>query len=170
MGIDKFDISFFRRFLKIAETEGTDSIKLVAGDKAHTYEVWVKPRPDGFPRLMNPVRNPNPLDGLTNERARKKVYYIMSHFTHGIFNDESWVPVNGIWKAFNNIGLDWSMTNSFYRKDVYTGEPNAKVWVFEVRFINKSRRLTTMHGTVTAAGAGTVADPLVRYDLVAQVF
>lgn len=119
--------------------------------------------------IVNPYRI-NPLDGMTNQEARKKVSYMMSHYTHGIFSDESWVPVNAIWKVFNDIGLDWSMTNSFYRRDVDTGEPKSKVWEFEIRFHNKNHKLTTMYGSVTAYGAGTVADPLSRYDLVAQVF
>lgn len=119
-------------------------------------------------KISNPYRA-NPLDGLSNEQARNKVRYIMSHFTKGIFNDESWVPVNGIWKVFNDIGLDWSMTDSFYRH-THTGEPTSKTWEFEIRFTNKSGRTTTMYGSVIAAGAGTVEDPLSKYDLTAQVF
>jgi len=37
--IDKYDIALFQRFLRLARTEGTDTIKVVVGDKADTWVV-----------------------------------------------------------------------------------------------------------------------------------
>ena len=111
----------------------------------------------------------NPLDGMSNERARKEVYKIMAQFTRGIFSDDSWVPVNNLWSAFNAAGLDWTMTGTQYLHN-NEGRPSGKEWKFEVKFINKNGRPTTMRGTVTASGAGSIQDPLDRYDLVGLVF
>lgn len=41
--IDKWDIELFEKFLKLAKTEGTDAIKVVAGDTANTYKVSLFP-------------------------------------------------------------------------------------------------------------------------------
>jgi hypothetical protein len=49
------------------------------------------------------------------------------------------------------------------------GVPNGKTWKFTIKFENNNRREMTLYGIVTASGAGTVADPLSRYDLVAYV-
>jgi hypothetical protein len=128
-------------------------------------------------RLLDQIRkilaksgnSANPLDGMTNERARKGVYKIMAQFTRGIFKDQYWEPVNNIWTAFNAAGLDWTMMGSQYLHN-NSGNSSGKEWKFEVKFINKNGRPTTMHGTVTASAAGTVEDPLSRYDLVGLVF
>ena len=45
--IDKWDIVLFKRFLKLARTKGTDTIKVVAGDKINTYIVTVIPNKGG---------------------------------------------------------------------------------------------------------------------------
>lgn len=112
----------------------------------------------------------NPLDGMSNERARKEVYKIMRQFVQGVFKDDSWIPVNNIWKAFNSAGLDWTMTGSQYLHNSGSQMPVGKEWKFEITFINKNGRPTKMHGTVTASGCGTVQDILSRYDLVGLVF
>lgn len=111
----------------------------------------------------------NPLDGMSNEKARKEVYKIMAQFTKGVFKDDSWVPIHNIWEAFNAAGLDWTMMGSQYLHNS-EGRPSGKEWKFEIKFLNKNGRLTTMHGTVTASGAGSVEDPLDRYDLVGLVY
>lgn len=111
----------------------------------------------------------NPLDGMSNERARKEVYKIMAQFTRGVFRDDYWAPVNNIWKAFNSASLDWTMTGANYLHND-KGDASGKEWKFEMSFVNKNGRPTTMHGTVTASGCGTIQDILSCYDLTALVF
>ena len=111
----------------------------------------------------------NSLDGMTNEQARRNVTQLLSTYTRGFFSDRSWEAVNRIWQALTAAQLDWTMAGSQYHTDS-RGVPNAKTWKFEVRFVNRKQRPTVMYGTVTAAGAGSVEDPLDRYDLTAVVF
>lgn len=39
--IDRYAIEMFQKFLKLAETQGTDAIKIVAGDAPNTYVVEI---------------------------------------------------------------------------------------------------------------------------------
>ena len=64
--------------------------------------------------------------------------------------------------------INWVMTDNKYRHDE-RGRPSAKEWKFEVYFHDKNQRFKTLYGIVIAAGAGSVEDPLDRYDLVAYV-
>ena len=47
------------------------------------------------------------------------------------------------------------------------GNPNAKTWYVQVDYNDKRGRPQSIYGRVRAAGAGTVEDPLSRYDIVA---
>jgi len=114
--------------------------------------------------------NPNPLDGKSNQQARtivnKKI--IPQDAIKGFFSDDSWQGIQQIWNAFNAAGLDWNINGSNY----YPNGDNpmgGKIWNIEINFTNNKGRPTTLHGTVTAAGAGTVEDPLSRYDITAYV-
>ena len=110
----------------------------------------------------------NSLNGMTNIQARRNVNQLLEHYTKGLFRDDNWEAVDRIWKAMTAGQLDWTMTGAEYYH-VDKGMPRGKIWKFEVRFVNKNGRPTTLHGMVTAAGAGSVDDPLDRYDLTAYV-
>ena len=46
--------------------------------------------------------------------------------------------------------------------------PVRKIWSFEIHFLNnigKEGKAAVIHGNITAAGAGSVEDPLDRYDV-----
>lgn len=112
---------------------------------------------------------PNSLDGMTNIKARKTVYTLLSQYTKGFFHDECWGPVNAMWKALRDAGIDWSTVSADYDTD-NNGTPIAKRWKFTVNFVNDKGRITILHGTVVASGAGSVANPMERYDLVVMVY
>lgn len=112
----------------------------------------------------------NPLDGKSNQQAKRIVNNnIIPHdLIKGFFSDQSWEGVNQIWTAFEQAGLDWNGAGSNY----YPAGDNpmgGKIWKFEIHFTNNKGKPTTLYGTVTAAGAGTVEDPLSRYDITAYV-
>jgi len=44
-----------------------------------------------------------------------------------------------------------------------------KVWTFEIEFINARGKRDTLYGVLTAAGAGSVQEPLSKYDVTAYV-
>jgi hypothetical protein len=89
--------------------------------------------------------------------------------TKGLFSDEGWEQVNKIWNVLDENGINWAMTNSQYAQDE-EGNLIRKEWKFEIYFSNKNNKPTTLYGTIVAAGAGSVNDPLEKYDLVAMVF
>jgi len=114
---------------------------------------------------------PNPLDGKSNQQARviinRKI--IPQEAIKGFFSDESWQGVQQIWNAFSEAGLDWNIMGSDYYP-TNDGHPmGGKIWKIEINFTNNKGKFTTLHGTVTAAGAGTTEDPLSRYDITAYV-
>jgi hypothetical protein len=43
--------------------------------------------------------------------------------------------------------------------------PVRKIWKFEVKFVNNRDKDDVLYGRITAAGAGSVEDPLERYDV-----
>lgn len=111
---------------------------------------------------------PNPMDGLKKRNVSKAINKMLYPLTKGIFRDEDWRNVRRIWKALDDAGLDWHMTDNEYLHNDQ-GQASGKQWKFEVHFINERGRETTLYGIVTASGAGSVDDPLESYDLVAYV-
>jgi len=108
----------------------------------------------------------NPLDGRSRESAKRFLYRIVDPYTKNIYSDLYWKPIQEIWKAFSTNGLDWEMTNiPQYSKD-NEGRPNGKEWYFTVHFKNDRNVQSEIIGVIKAAGAGSVQDPLERYDLV----
>ena len=113
----------------------------------------------------------NPLNGKSNQQARTIINrrIIPQEQIKGMFSDDSWQGVQQIWNAFSEAGLDWDIVDSNYYP-TNDGHPmGGKIWNIVVNFINNKGKATTLHGTVTAAGAGTVEDPLSRYDITAYV-
>lgn len=116
--------------------------------------------------------NPNPLDGKSNAQARafinRKV--IPQEAIKGLFSDENWAGIKQIWNAFDDAGLDWGVMDSRYYPTSDGRPMGGKIWDIEIRFTNNKGRPTVLGGNVTAAGAGTVEDPLSRYDITAYVY
>lgn len=115
------------------------------------------------PALTGPV---NPLDNMTPAQAKKAANKAIPHDRiKGFFTDKSWQGVQRIWDAFNEAGLNWGIMGSEYSND--NGVPDGKNWQVEVTFTDKRGNPATIYGTVRASGAGTIEDPLSRYDVVA---
>jgi len=106
------------------------------------------------------------LNGMKNIEARKFVNNLLHRHTKGFFRDEYWKPVQQTWDELEKHNVVAVVTSAEYDKDE-RGNPSSKTWKFEIRFVNDKGRDTTLHGVMVASGAGTVADPLSRYDLVA---
>lgn len=122
-------------------------------------------------KLEEPTQiTPNPLDGKSKKSAKNYLYKLVEPYTKGIYSDSYWQPIQAIWKSFTDNNLEWEMTRSSqYFKDE-KGNPIRKEWYFKISFLNNRQRLTEIVGTITAAGAGTVQDPLDRYDVVVVMF
>ena len=109
----------------------------------------------------------NPLDGKSNIQAKRIVNKLIPQNT-GIFSDDHWAGVKQVFDAFNQAGIDWRLMHADYRHDDQN-KPIGKDWQFNVVFNNNKGKETILHGIISAAGAGSVEDPLDRYDVTAYV-
>jgi len=107
------------------------------------------------------------LNGMNNREARKFVNSIMSRGTRGFFSDQYWRPIQKIWKDLVDNGIEPNYSSEYLHDD--NGTPNGKRWKVEITFFNDKGRKTKLYGVVVASGAGSVEDPLDRYDVVAYV-
>jgi len=129
---------------------------------------------------------PNPLDGLRNDVARRKVHELLSGVADGIYSDDNWEGVRKVWDRLTEYGISWTLISSEYgmspsfqqtftrpwqRKDGGSLRRinDFKQWKFEIKFTNNNQRETTLYGTIVASGAGSVEDPLDKYDVTVNV-
>lgn len=111
-------------------------------------------------------------DGLSKARLKTMIYKATKPCTHNkLYKDQYWQGPNCIWNAFNKLDLNWNITGSEYRteknpsKSMTFQMPTAKEWTFEIMWDNDKGKSIKQKGLVTAAGAGSVDDPLDKYDL-----
>lgn len=114
---------------------------------------------------MQKLLTESEIDGVSSKTtAIRKIYKGVGNVAKGIHSDDHWKPINqGIFKRFDDMGLDWNLEDTEYQKE--DGVPTRKIWKFEIRFTKKNGKLAKIGGHVTAAGAGTVDDPLSKYDV-----
>lgn len=123
--------------------------------------------------MFEPLFSPSALDGMSNEKARRFVSKIAKNAYHtGIYKDESWVGANSIKKAFNEANIGYEIISSDYVNwsSQERGVSSRKEWKLRFPFINNNGKETLLHGTITAAGDGSVEDPLEKYDMKFTVF
>jgi len=102
---------------------------------------------------------------MTRTTAKNRMNKILSETTKGLYSDECWAPVGAAWKALTAAGFEPMVLEAKYGHDDSNGNPVSKTWKFEVAMETGK----PMYGVITAHGAGTVADPLSRYDISAYV-
>jgi len=110
-------------------------------------------------------------EGISRQRLKTQIYKAIAPITKQFYSDDSWQGVSQVWKAFDNLGLDWNMTEAYYGSGQYdkTMPPQRKTWKFEIRFTNPKGKQNVMYGALVAAGAGSVKDPLDRYDITVNI-
>jgi hypothetical protein len=106
-------------------------------------------------------------DNVAKETLKKRLYKKTMPLSRGFFKDDNWSAVYKIFKIFTDLGLDWDIYESHYGNHKYdrTMPMERKVWYFEIHFTNNKGKKNKIHGSLTAAGAGTVEDPLSKYDI-----
>ena len=116
----------------------------------------------------------DPLQGMTNTRARKFVGDLIRPLADGFFKDDNWKPVHDMFTVMNQAGINYETYLPPGRISDYTqnekGTPIAKEWWFKVTFNNQAGRETILYGHIQASGAGSIEQPLDRYDLTTTVF
>lgn len=100
--------------------------------------------------------------GISKQSLKNKIYKAISPHIKGFFSDQSWESIRKIWNTLDTMGLDWSMTDAKYDGNV---PPQSKTWKFEINFTNNKGRPDKLYGNVIASGAGSVTDPLERFDI-----
>ena len=98
-------------------------------------------------------------------QIKKTVNLILRKYTNSLYCDECWEPVYDAFASIRDAGFDLVIDGSRYLSDSY-GNLNSKTWVYHIEL---SGRKKPIYGVLTAHGAGTVVDPLYRYDISAYV-
>lgn len=114
--------------------------------------------------LSGPTELKTAIDGMSKQVAIRKIRKATDKYTKGFFRDTGWKHIHVVWKIFDDMDLDWHQTdNEYYKND--DGEPAGKIWRFEINFTTNKGKPGKIGGTLTAHGAGSVRDPLDRYDM-----
>jgi hypothetical protein len=146
---------------KIDVQNSFNDISEAVGKKKILKE-WGEEQPEPEAQPQQSVEPPSQIDGRSKQTAISLIYKRISPLTQGFFRDESWENVWKIFKVFNELGLDWNITDAKYNN----GMPMEwKKWQFDIRFTDNAGKPKTIFGNLTAAGAGSVEDPLDRYDI-----
>ena len=110
-------------------------------------------------------QQPSPIDGKDKRAAVKWLYKNIVPKTAGFFKDNSW---EGIYKNFydelEKAGVNYTIEGSEYQKNE-EGVPSSKSWKFEINFTTNKGKPAIIYGRITAHGAGSVSDPLNKYDI-----
>ena len=119
-------------------------------------------------RISKRITAETSLDGMTPTQAKREVNKLLAFYTKGLFKDQSWKPIDDIWTALTAAQIDWTMTGAKYDHDEH-GVTTSKTWKFYVEFTSRTGSSYRLYGVIVASGAGSVQDPLDRYDVVAYV-
>jgi hypothetical protein len=109
------------------------------------------------------------IDGMSKIRAKSYLWeqLKLTEVTKKFYNDTSWKPIsgeNGIYKKLESMGIDYTITGTRYRHD-NEGVPTSKIWENTLKFKNDKGKEIILYMNIIAAGAGSIQDPLDRYDL-----
>ena len=122
------------------------------------------------PGSRGPVPPGSPIEGMSKAKAKNFIYKGTKQYWYNkIYKDEYWQGPHAIFKQFDEWQLNWQIDTSKYRK----GEARmgtdpmvdvAKEWTFTIWLDDP--RGKKLYGQLVASGAGSVSDPLEKYDLV----
>ena len=108
-------------------------------------------------------------DGFSNERARNNLNKHLHAASCGLFSDQSWEGVHNVFHKLEQLGVPVAIGCTEYLHDE-RGDATGKQWKFSTTFINGKGKETVLRGVLTAHAAGSVADPLDKYDISAYAF
>lgn len=106
-------------------------------------------------------------DGEKKKNVVKSINKNIREVTKGFYSDEDWSPINKVWKFFKDMDTDYKIIDSNYEWE--NNKMVRKIWKFEVYFENENGKYTTLYGNIVASGAGSVKNPMDRYDVVGYV-
>lgn len=110
------------------------------------------------------------VDGLSKQKLKTLINKeTKSCWYNKVYKDQFWQGPQCIWDTFDGLNLNWTLTKTQYRHDEKS-IPDGKEWYFDIHWTDNKDKFKKLSGHLTAAGCGTVADPLSRYDLVLQIY
>ena len=114
---------------------------------------------------------PSLIDGQSNSVAAGRVNKVLAELSKGMFSDQSWDAVNKIFEKLGKLGLEVTILSAKYggQQDTSNGMAKYKEWQISIPFTNKVGKPMELVGQITAHGAGSVEQPLDRYDITAYV-
>lgn len=98
----------------------------------------------------------------TRQQHKKAINSLLTANTQGIHSDDSWAPYYSNIKALSSAGYDVTTTKNEYKDYNEKHMPTCKQWLLE---INHDDLKKPFYAVFNAHGAGTVEDPLCRYDI-----
>lgn len=104
------------------------------------------------------------INTMSADKARRYINKIARAAHHtGLYNDEYWKGKADILKAFEKAGIYYEVTSAEYDKKF---PPQHKTWRLEFPFTNNRGLDVRVYGQLVASGAGSVNDPLDKYDII----
>jgi len=106
-------------------------------------------------------------DGLSKAKLGTLIRKKIGKKAQGIFKDDYWKGVKAVFKAFDDLDLNWqtdkveTQTNNKENGRMY----DTKVWNFTIFWEDNKGKHKKTHGVVTAHGAGTNDQPMEKYDV-----
>ncbi len=95
------------------------------------------------------------------KKHKKVINAAICGVSPGFFTDPGWEGVHRVQAALDRVcqkhGLEWELEQAVY-------EEGRKTWFF---FVTDGQR--TSHGVIVGSFAGTVEDPMNRYDVVTYI-
>ncbi len=111
------------------------------------------------------------INGQSNQVAAKRVNKLLSVLSKGIFSDNSWEAIRRIFSKLKEAGLEVDLIKTAYggHAESQSGMPTFKQWDISIPFINNKGKKVNLVGKIIAHGAGSIEDPLDKYDITAYV-
>lgn len=103
-------------------------------------------------------------DTWSKQRVTSFLYKLAEKYTKNkLYSDEYWTPVHSLFKDFERSGIKYHLTSSGYNNS--HGNATRKEWHGEIHWTNNKGKEEMIYFIFTAAGAGSVQDPMDKYDL-----
>jgi len=115
-------------------------------------------------------------DGMSKPKLKSLIYKETKKCTYNkLYKDKGWNGPQCVWDTFNKLNLNWNITKSEYKmsdddKKMGAKMPTRKEWYFEIIWDGPKGKQMKQGGYLTASGAGSVDDPMEKYDLVLVLF
>lgn len=104
----------------------------------------------------------NDIPVFTDSAIKTKLRNVIQDKIQGFFSDNSWEAVRNVQKALDSVLPNLSVYEAKYDPE---SPPTYKRWLMVGAFKTPEGKNRAVWVSITASGAGTVEDPMSKYDL-----